>query len=121
MPEISACSSSITTARAVRSISLPFAVVSSMYSDSGVVFQFTIQETGSNTGVFTITDPVYIPTYVWRAEGENGKYDFHTLAVGRWLNDQPEGMAYADVTRMREVWAEIQAIMGTEVATIAAE
>ena len=91
------------------------------YSDSGVVFQFTIQETGSSTGVFTITDPVYIPTYVWRADGENGKYDFHTLAVGRWLNDQPEGMAYADVTRMREVWAEIQTIMGTEVATIAAE
>ena len=92
------------------------------YTDSGLIFQFTIQETGSNTGSFTITNPIYIPTYVWRAQREDdGKYDYRTLPVGKWLEEQPEGMAYADVTRMREVWAEIQTIMGSEVATIAAE
>ena len=91
------------------------------FSDSGVIFQFTIQETGSNTGTFTITNPTYIPTYVWRNQREDGKYDYRTMPVGKWLEDQPEGMAYTDVTRMREVWAEIQTVMGSDVATIAAE
>ena len=31
-----------------------------------------------------------------------------------------EGMDYSDITRMREVWAEAQSILGTEVASISA-
>ena len=91
------------------------------YFDSGLVFQFTIQETGPATGKYTVTAPTYIPTYVWRAQGEGENYTYHTLAVGQWREDQPEGMAYTDVTRMRAVWSEIQNVMGTDVATIAAE
>ena len=87
--------------------------------DNGVIFQFTIQET--SYGVFSITDPIYIPTYVWRSEKEDGKYDYHALAVGQWLETAPEGMAYADAARMRQVWADLQSVMGTEVATVAAE
>lgn len=88
------------------------------YCDSGIIFEFTIQET--TNGDFEITNPTYIPTYVWRSEGEGGQYTYRTLAVGDWLETQPEGMAYADVTRMRQVWAEVQSIMGTEVAQISA-
>ncbi len=88
--------------------------------DNGVIFQFTIQET-DEYGKFTITSPVYIPTFVWRAETEDGKYDYHSLAVGQWLDSEPEGMAYADAARMRQVWADIQSLMGSEVATVAAE
>ena len=91
------------------------------YFDSGIIFDFTIQETGPATGKYTITAPTYIPTYVWRAQGEGDNYTYHTLAVGQWREDQPENMAYTDVTRMRAVWSEIQNIMGTDVATIAAE
>lgn len=91
------------------------------YFDSGVIFDFTIQETGPGTGKYTITAPTYIPTYVWRAKGEDGNYNYHTMAVGQWREDQPENMSYTDVTRMRAVWSEIQNIMGTDVATIAAE
>ena len=87
--------------------------------DSGIVFQFTIQET--EYGHFAITNPVYIPTYVWRAETEEGKYDYHALAVGQWLENAPEAMAYADAARMRQVWADLQKVMGSEVATLAAE
>lgn len=87
--------------------------------DNGVIFQFTIQET--EYGQFSITSPVYIPTFVWRAEAEDGKYDYHTLAVGQWLDTEPEGMAYADAARMRQVWADVQSLMGSEVATVAAE
>ena len=88
------------------------------YQDSGLIFEFTIQETES--GDFEITNPVYIPTYVWRNEVSEGSYEYRTLAVGEWLETQPDGMAYSDVTRMRQVWAEVQSIMGTEVATVSA-
>ena len=30
-------------------------------------------------------------------------------------------MAYADAARMRQVWADIQKVMGSDVATVAAE
>ncbi len=87
--------------------------------DNGVIFQFTIQET--EYGHFAITDPTYIPTFVWRSETEDGKYDYRSLAVGQWLDTAPEGMAYADAARMRQVWADIQAVMGTEVAALSAD
>ncbi len=88
-------------------------------NDNGIVFQFTIEET--EHGRFAITNPVYIPTYVWRSETEDGKYNYQALAVGQWLEDAPEGMAYADAARMRQVWADLQSVMGADVATVAAE
>ena len=88
-------------------------------NDNGVIFQFTIQET--EYGKFSITDPVYVPTYVWRSEDEDGKYDYKALAVGQWLESTPEGMAYADAARMRQVWADLQSVMGSSIATIASE
>ena len=91
------------------------------YFDSGIIFQFTIKETGPNTGKYTITAPRYIPTYVWRKKAANGKYTYKVLPVGLWLQSQPSGMAYSDVTRMRQVWSEIQKTMGKGVASISAE
>ena len=91
------------------------------YTDSGIIFQFTIQETGPATGEYTITSPVYIPTYVWRQDLGDNKYSYHTMPVGKWLDEQPEGMTYTDRTRMLQVWAELQSIMCSGVATIAAE
>lgn len=90
------------------------------YSDSGIIFEFTIQET--EYGVFAIESPTYIPTYVWRYE--NGEtYEYRTLAVGQWTDEMadnlPDGMAYADLQRMGEIWSEMQSVMGTEVASIA--
>lgn len=87
--------------------------------DSGIIFQFTIQET--EYGHFAITDVIYVPTYVWRNETEDGRYAYRSLAVGQWLESAPEGMAYADAARMRQVWADLQAVMGSDVATVATE
>ena len=89
------------------------------YRDSGIIFEFTIQEKSDYSG-FEIVSPAYIPTYVWRDKGEDGVYTYRALAVGEWLDTAPEGMEYADVTRMREVWAEAQSILGTDVAAISA-
>lgn len=88
------------------------------YSDSGLVFEFTIQEKEDFSGL-EITSPTYIPTYVWRIENEDGTYDYRTLAVGQWLETAPEGMNYAQSSRLKEVWAEAQSIMGQDVATVA--
>ena len=88
------------------------------YSDSGVIFEFTIQEKEDFSGL-EITSPTYIPTYVWRIENEDGTYDYRTLAVGQWLETAPEGMNYAQASRLKEVWAEAQSIMGQDVASVA--
>jgi len=87
------------------------------YTDSGVIFQFTIQEKADLSG-FEITNPTYIPTYVWRSETD-GKFDYRTMAVGEWVDVQPEGMDYTQYTRLKTVWAESQSILGTDVAAIA--
>ena len=99
----------------------------SQYFDCGIVFEFTIQENAD--GTFSITNPAYIPTYVWRYEREdsteeNPIYEYRTLAAGRWTDenasDMPEGMAYADLQTMGSVWSEMQKIIG-DVATIERE
>ena len=90
------------------------------YSDSGVIFEFTIQEKEDMSG-FEIVNPVYIPTYVWRIENEDGSYDYRTIAAGQWLETAPEGMNYSQFSRVKAVWAEAQSIMGSNVATVSAE
>ncbi|NLF26780.1 MAG: CapA family protein [Clostridiales bacterium] len=80
------------------------------YFDSGVIFEFTIQETDG--GKFEITSPAYIPTWVWRYKRESGSgYDYRVLAVGEWLDERPEGMSDADYTRLKAVWTEVQGTM----------
>lgn len=93
------------------------------YADSGIIFEFTIRETAPGSGKYAIVNPVYIPTYVWRSQGEtDGSYTYRTVACGQWLEEQPEGMSYGtDVTRMRAVWAEVQSVIGADIATVAAE
>ena len=92
------------------------------YADSGLIFEFTITETAPGSGKYAIANPVYIPTWVWRASGEaDGSYSYHTVACGQYLESEPEGMSYNDATRMREVWAEVQSSVGTGVATVQAE
>ena len=58
---------------------------------------------------------------MWRSEAEDGKYNYRTLAVGQWLETAPDGMGYADAARMRQAWADLQKVMGTDVATLSAE
>ena len=91
------------------------------YYSSGVIFEFTIQETSE--GEFEITSPVYIPTYVWRyANEENDGYEYRVLAVGEWLDEAPEGMTEEVHTNLQIVWQDIQDAMalGNAGATVSA-
>jgi len=78
--------------------------------DSGVIFEFTIQET--EAGKFQIANPVYIPTWVWRYAKEGGTgYDYRVLAVGEWLDQRPDGMNDTDYARLKAVWTEVRDTM----------
>ncbi len=94
------------------------------YADSGIIFEFTIQEQAD--GTFEIVNPVYIPTYVWRYQTEDSElYQYRVMPVGQWIGETeeniPEGMPYSDYQRMAAVWAEVQSTMGSDVATIGRE
>ena len=80
------------------------------YTCNGIIFEFTIEETSA--GVFEITEPTYIPTYVWRYQAEDGDgYDYRVLAVGDWLDERPEGMSDQDYANMQTVWNDLQQTM----------
>ena len=80
------------------------------YTCNGIIFEFTIKETSA--GVFEITEPTYIPTYVWRYQAEDGDgYDYRVLAVGEWLDERPEGMSDQDYSNMQTVWNDLQQTM----------
>lgn len=92
-------------------------------SDSGIIFEFTIQEKADFSG-FEITNPIYIPTYVWRIENPDQTYEYRALAAGQWLESSPgdpEPMNYGQYSRMKTVFAEAQTAMGADVATVANE
>ena len=91
------------------------------YTCNGIIFEFTIEETSA--GVFEITEPTYIPTYVWRYQAEDGDgYDYRVLAVGEWLDERPEGMSDQDYANMQTVWNDLQQTMsqGNVGATLSA-
>ena len=89
-------------------------------SDTGIIFQFTIQEKEDFSG-FEITEPGYVPTYVWRTTYDDGSYDYRSIAVGQYLETAPEGMSYAQHSRLKEVWAQVQSTMGNDIATVIAK
>lgn len=91
------------------------------YTCNGIVFEFTIEETSA--GEFEITEPVYIPTYVWRYQAEDGEgYEYRVLAVGEWLENRPDGMDDEEYRRLQAVWRDIQQTMaqGNVSATLSA-
>ena len=78
--------------------------------DAGIIFEFTLTENAD--GEIEVEDPTYIPTYVWKTEGEDGLYDYKVLACGDWLAAAPEGMDEEDYERLKAVWSEIQEKLG---------
>lgn len=79
--------------------------------DAGIIFEFTVTENAA--GKIEVADPAYVPTYVWKTEGEDGLYDYKILACGEWLAAAPEGMDAEDYERLKAVWAEVQEKLGT--------
>lgn len=77
--------------------------------DGGIIFDFTIQE--QPDGSFSITNPSYLPTWVWRTGDEKNGYNYSVVPIGKYLDSRPEGMSDADYARMLESYQESIAAM----------
>jgi len=96
------------------------------YTDSGIVFEFTIQE--NTDGSFSIVNPGYVPVFVWKwpVLDENGHtvkstaknrsdyivYDLRVMPIAPYMENPPEGMDTEQYNRMRECWMETLEVMG---------
>ena len=91
------------------------------YTDSGIVFEFTIQE--NTDGSFSIVEPGYVPVFVWKwaatdpatgktimstTKGREDKpvYNLRLLPIAPYMETPPAGMDDEQYARMRECWFE---------------
>lgn len=80
------------------------------YTDSGIIFEFTLRANDA-TGEIEVTDPKYIPVYVWRF-GSNDQYEYRVLPIGDYIDNPPQGMDEENINRMKEALTEIQGHIG---------
>lgn len=72
--------------------------------DGGILFDFTIQEQAD--GSFSIINPSYLPTWVWRTGDKENGFNYSVVPIGKYLDTRPEGMSDADYTRMLQSYQE---------------
>ena len=82
----------------------------SQYTDSGIVFEFTLAEQAD--GTIAVTAPGYVPVYVWTFKNAAGADDYRVLPTGVYMNNRPDGMSDEQYNRMRETWNETTSLMG---------
>ncbi len=82
----------------------------SQYTDSGIVFEFTLAEQAD--GTIAVTAPGYVPVYVWTFKNAAGADDYRLLPTGVYMNSRPDGMSDAQYSRMCETWNETTSLMG---------
>ncbi len=88
--------------------------------DGGILFDFTIQEQAD--GSFSIINPSYLPTWVWRTGDKENGYDYSVVPIGKYLDTRPEGMSDADYTRMLQSYQEsINAMQKGNAGTLIAD
>ena len=96
------------------------------YTESGIVFEFTIQE--RNDGTFAITQPGYVPVFCWKepaldangnqiksTQKERTKRDVwhvRVLPIALYMENPPAGMDEAQYQRMRQCWFDALEVMG---------
>ncbi len=82
------------------------------YTDSGVVFEFTIQE--NSDGTLSIVDPGYVPVYVWTFKNSKGDDDYRVLPIGASIDSHPEGMSDEQYSHMKECLQEMFDVMNND-------
>ena len=82
----------------------------SPYTDSGIVFEFTLAEQAD--GTIVVTAPGYVPVYVWTFKNAAGADDYRVLPTGVYMDNRPDGMSDEQYNRMRETWNETTTLMG---------
>ena len=88
--------------------------------DGGIIFDFTIQE--QEDGSFSIINPSYLPTWVWRTGDKENGFNYSVVPIGKYLDTRPEGMSDADYTRMLQSYQEsINAMQKGNAGTLIAD
>ena len=77
------------------------------YMDSGIILDFTVNRDAN--GKITITDPGYVPVYVW---GNTNR--FHVICSGDFYSDKPDKMSSDDYKRMKQTVKEISEAIGAD-------
>lgn len=79
------------------------------YRDSGIIFEFTLQE-NLTTGKIEVVAPKYLSTYVWRV-GTEGDYDYRVVGVEATIANRPAGMSDSTYARLLEVRNEMSEVL----------
>lgn len=82
--------------------------------DTGMIFEITVQETPG--GSFEITQPMVIPTYIWRYGGGSGNYDFRVVACDDWFEERPDKMSEAVQKKLRAAYQGAAKVVGDAAA-----
>ena len=86
--------------------------------DTGMVFEFTIEETAD--GRYAVRSPKYITTYIWRYKIRSSTYEYRVVNCGEWLDgERPEGMSERDHQRLKNAWQNTRRLMGDVAEAIA--
>lgn len=84
---------------------------SAQYTDSGIIFQFTLRE--DQAGKIQVTDPAYVPTFCWH------QFDIiATLPALKYTDDPPFDMVDWRVYRLRACAKELRDIIGGGIAML---
>ncbi len=71
------------------------------YTDSGIILEFTVQET--QDGGFAITNVGIVPVYCWKQDA-----NIQTVASLKYLDEPPEGMSSGTWQRMKDSYWELR-------------
>ena len=82
------------------------------YTDSGIILEFTIQET--QDGGFAITDVGCVPVYCWKQDA-----NIQTIASLKYLDEPPEGMSTGTWQRMKDSYWELRNLIDESIPMLA--
>ena len=80
--------------------------------DWGTIVEVTFAT--RENGVWTVSAAAAIPTYIWRATGDEGD-SYRVLAIGEWLEEKPAEMSDENYARMNEIWTNAPAAVGDKI------
>ncbi len=81
------------------------------YRDSGVIFQFTLQD-NPESGKVEVTAPRYVPVYVHRTQ-DGSQYNYRVVACGDVIDKTPQDIGETVLKRIKQVWNEQKEIMAS--------
>ena len=82
------------------------------YTDSGIILEFTVQET--QDGGFAITNVGIVPVYCWKQDA-----NIQTVASLKYLDEPPEGMSSGTWQRMKDSYWELRDLIDDSIPMLA--